>query len=168
MKFVKKACAVIFAITMLSGCGFQDIESDSEVLKTDVQSGTLPVQTLEPPQTTTPAVDDIQDPENPDNQKPDTDVPSDEPVEAVPVVMVATTNVNARKGPSTADEIALTVVEGTEVTVLGLSQGWYKVDIDGEELYIIQDYLEEVKAEEAPEAEENAEAEQSDDTATEE
>ena len=82
--------------------------------------------------------------------------------------MVATTNVNARKGPSTADEIALTVVEGTEVTVLGLSQGWYKVDIDGEELYIIQDYLEEVKAEEAPEAEENAEAEQSDDTATEE
>lgn len=121
---------------MLSGCGFQNIKSDKDVLTSKNTSSTTALQVIDVPDTTT------------------TPTVSDEPAISTdeiqpspfPMTMVATTNVNARRGPSTADEIAQTVVEGTEVTAIGLTDdGWYQVEINGEQLYIIQDYLEEVE-----------------------
>lgn len=136
LKFLKKAWAVAAAAAMLSGCGFQNIKSDKDVLTSKNTSSTTALQVIDVPDTTT------------------TPTVSDEPAISTdeiqpspfPMTMVATTNVNARRGPSTADEIAQTVVEGTEVTAIGLTDdGWYQVEINGEQLYIIQDYLEEVE-----------------------
>lgn len=140
MKLTKRVCAVVLAAMMLSGCGFTEIKSDKDIVTSETSATTTTIQVLEVPDTTTTT-------------------PSDEPVADVtgeevtsgeespyPAVMISTANVNARRGPSTADEIAVMVVEGTEVTVLGITDGWYQVEIDGEQLYIIQDYLAEVEA----------------------
>lgn len=146
LNFTKKVCAVVLAAMMLTGCGFTEIKSDKDIVTSETSATTTTIQVLEVPDTTTTTTP---------ADEPVVDVPGEEvpPVEEspYPAVMVSTANVNARRGPSTADEIAVMVVEGTEVTVLGITDGWYQVEIDGEQLYIIQDYLAEVEAEEVTE-----------------
>lgn len=144
MKLVKKVFAVVIFATMLTGCGFTEIKSDKDIVTSETSATTTTVQVLEVPDTTTTTTP--ADTDEPVIDLPGEDVPPTEE-SPYPAVMISTANVNARRGPSTADEIAVMVIEGTEVTVLGITDGWYQVEIDGEQLYIIQDYLAEVETE---------------------
>jgi len=141
LKLIKKAFIIIAVSAMLSGCSFQEIKSDKDILTSENQSTTTTLQVLGVPDltTTTPPIT------NPSGTLPGEDDPEVE--SPYPCTMITTANVNARKGPSTADTISQTVIEGTEVKVIGYADGWYQVDIDGETLYIIEDYLEEVSEE---------------------
>lgn len=129
---------------MLSGCSFEEIKSDKNIVTSETKATTTTMQVLEVPEltTTTPAVT------TPAEPVPGETTPVTEEESPFPVTMITTANVNARKGPSTADEISQTVVEGTEVTVVGYADGWYQIDLNGETLYIIEDYLEVVEEEE--------------------
>ena len=136
MNLFKKAVLMVAAASLLSGCSFEEIKSDKNIITSETVASTTTMQVLEVPEiTTTTTV----------ATAPSETLPGeDEPVEEspYPATMKTTANVNARKGPSTADEIFKTVVEGTEVTVIGYADSWYQIDLDGETVYIIEDYLE--------------------------
>lgn len=143
MKLFTKALAVAAALT-LTGCGgFSDIKSDTDIITANTSASTTTQQTLSVPELTAPTVS-----ETPPSSNSGEDIVPPEIEDEYPVSMIATANVNARKGPSIADEIDHMVIEGTEVKVTGLADGWYQVEIDGKQLYIIGDYLKEKDAEE--------------------
>lgn len=144
MKLIKKTIIMLGVAAMLSGCSFEEIKSDKNIVTSETKATTTTMQVLEVPEltTTTPAVT------TPAEPVPGETTPVTEEESPFPVTMITTANVNARKGPSTADEISQTVVEGTEVTVVGYADGWYQIDLNGETLYIIEDYLEVVEEEE--------------------
>lgn len=135
MKTLKKAFVVVASVLLMTGCGFTSIKSDSEIIKPD-QASTTTNQTLEVPPVTEP-------PEVTTPTGTESSVPSDEPASPYPMEMVATANVNARKEPSTSGEIIQIVSEGTVVKAIGYSDGWYKVEVDGQEVYIIENFLSE-------------------------
>lgn len=59
-----------------------------------------------------------------------------------PKTMYALQNVNVREGSSTNSKIITTINAGTEVKVTGeTSNGWYRVDYDGQTAYIKSEYL---------------------------
>lgn len=136
MKTFKKTFWAVALTIMLSGCGFTQIKSDSEIIKPDPASTTTTNQTLEVPPVTEPPAETT--PSGSQSTE-----PSDEPVSPYPIEMVATANVNARKEPSTSGEIVQIVSEGTVVSAIGYSDGWYKVEVDGQEVYIIENFLSE-------------------------
>ncbi|MBQ7755795.1 MAG: SH3 domain-containing protein [Oscillospiraceae bacterium] len=138
MKLIKKTIIMLGVAAMLSGCSFEEIKSDKNIVISETKATTTTMQVLEVPEltTTTPAVT------TPAEPVPGETTPVTEEESPFPVTMITTANVNARKGPSTADEIAQTVVASTEVTAIGYVDGWYQIDLNGETLYIIEDYLE--------------------------
>lgn len=150
MKNAKKALAVLFTVVMLTGCGFEEIKTDKDIVTKETSVTTTAQLTLEVPTVTTKPAESGSD----GSQTSEPDVNSDSPY---PLQMIATANVNARKEPSTAGEIFKIVSEGTEVKVIDYIDGWYKVEVDSTEVYIIENYLEKVKVEEKPEEEKNEE-----------
>lgn len=138
MNFFKKAFPIILAAITLSACGFVEIKTDKNIVKPDEESTTTSNVTLEVPtvtseleNTTPPVISD--DPAIPD-----------EPQSPFPMEMMTTANVNARKEPSTAGEIVEIVSEGTKVKAVGYSDGWYEIELDGAQVFIIENYLEEI------------------------
>lgn len=131
MTKIKKISVVLGAALLLSGCGFHDIETNTSIITTT----TAPTDSvLLPP---------------PESSEPDsTSQTTGEPGEPspYPAKMITTANVNARSGASTADGIIKVVEEGTEITVVGEKDDWYKVDLDGTEAYIIKEYVSEIEA----------------------
>jgi len=51
-------------------------------------------------------------------------------------------NVRMRSGPDTSGEVLGTYSAGTEMTVIGINNGWYKVKYDGKTGYLRSDYME--------------------------
>ena len=75
--------------------------------------------------------------EDPDNGLGDDEEPQDE----FPLIKYTTSSLRLRKGPSTEDEIILTMPELAEVEVLESLDGWDKLTYDGETGYASSDYL---------------------------
>lgn len=141
LKIISKGIIISATLLLFSGCSFEEIKSDKNIVTSDSAETTTTMQVLEVPELTTTTTAAT----TPAEVIPGEDVTSVvEENNPFPALMITTANVNARKGPSTADEISQTVVEGTEVTVVGYADGWYQIDLDGETLYIIEDYLEAV------------------------
>lgn len=130
MKKIILAAVVSVCMLGLSGCGFKDIDSDTEIVATTTTAYEDSALII-PTETTAPEV------EIPTF----TDPPEDSPY---PAAMRVTANVNARKGASTADDIIQIIESGTEITVVGEKDGWYQIDLDGNEAYVIMDYVEEI------------------------
>lgn len=60
--------------------------------------------------------------------------------------MVTTTVLNARTGPGTSYSVAKVLPANTEVKVIGIANGWAKINQNGQVLYCSSAYLKDVKA----------------------
>lgn len=134
----KTVIAAAAAALLLTGCGFQDINSNASIVATTTTYED-PSLMLTPSSETSTTSPDIPD------EPTETDPPEESPF---PAKMKTTANVNARTGASTANDIIKLLEEGTVIEVLGEQDGWYKIDLDGSEAYVIKDYVEEVSEEE--------------------
>ena len=135
MKFIRVIAVALTVGVLFSGCGFEDIETNTSIIVTTTTGQQGPLMTP----------DSSVDPGSSDNESSENTTPSesdDQSGDPYPSLYRATANVNARSGPSTDDEIVKVVDEGTELTVTGKQDNWYIVEIDGVVAYIIEDYLE--------------------------
>lgn len=131
MKQISIIFSVLLGVLILSGCSFQDIDTDKTLITTTEDSdnsGIVPAITTTNSEITSPedsTIDDSDDSKFPFKTK-------------------VTANVNARLGASTADDIFKIIPGGTEITVIGESGDWYKITINKKEVYVIKEYVEDI------------------------
>ncbi len=149
-RFLSLLMAVVLTVTMMSGCGQEIIESNSDGVVsgdqavTEVPEETTEVTTTIEVTTTTAATTTVATTttEATTTATTSTTASTTYTVEEMSATMYATYSVNVRSGPSVDYDRIGAYAQGAEVTVTGrASTDWYQVNYKGETGYVSSSYL---------------------------
>ena len=129
----------------------QELAGSTITVETNsAQAGTVPVETEAAPETMIEEIDDTAAAEETEAQTESETTADDQAAEAsgevtytdVNETVYTSTDLNARNTPGPDGEVAKTVPAGTKLTRIAIgSDGWDKVDYNGELYYMAHDYL---------------------------